>query len=58
VNGGDMDEALRYAEEARVDAELASARTGAVKAKQANEEIRASTRAMVEELNRNTGGTP
>jgi hypothetical protein len=57
VNGRDMDEALRYAEEARVDAELASARTAAVKAKAANDEIRASTRALVEELDRNTGGT-
>lgn len=57
VNGHDMDEALRYAEEARVDAVLASARTAAVKAQAANDEIRASTRAMVEELDRNAEST-
>lgn len=57
VDGREMDDALRYAEEARVDAELASARTAAVKAKAANDEIRASTRALVEELDRNAGGT-
>lgn len=58
IEGRKMDEALRYAEEARVDAELATARTAAVKAQAANDEIRASTRALVEELGRNTGGTP
>lgn len=57
IGGRDMDEALRYAEEAKVDAELATARTAAVKAKAANDEIRASTRVLVEELDRNTGGT-
>ena len=58
VQNEDMDQARRFAEEARVDAELAAARTAASKAQAANAEIREGTRALVEELNRNTGGTP
>lgn len=58
VQSEDMDQALRLAEEARVDAELAAARTAAAKAQAANAEIRETTRVMIEEMNRNTGGTP
>jgi hypothetical protein len=58
VGTGDMDAALRYAEEASVDAELAAARAAVAKAQAANEEIRASTRVLVEELDRKTEGTP
>jgi uncharacterized lipoprotein YmbA len=58
VQSEDMDQALRLATEARVDAELASARTAAAKARSANDEIRESTRMLVEELERKTGGTP
>ena len=58
VQNKDMEQAARLAEEARVDAELASARTAAVKAQSANEEIRRSNRALLEEMDRAaTGGT-
>ena len=58
VQNKDMEQAARLAEEARVDAELASARTAAVKAQAANEEIRRSNRALLEEMDRaTTGGT-
>ena len=58
VQNEDMEQAARLAEEARVDAELASARTAAVKAQAANEEIRRSNRALLEEMDRaTTGGT-
>ena len=58
VQNKDMEQAARLAEEARVDAELASARTAAVKAQAANDEIRRSNRALVEEMDRAaTGGT-
>jgi outer membrane PBP1 activator LpoA protein len=58
VQNKDMEQAARLADEARVDAELASARTAAVKAQAANEEIRRSNRALLEEMDRAaTGGT-
>jgi outer membrane PBP1 activator LpoA protein len=58
VQNEEMEQAARLAEEARVDAELASARTAAVKAQAANEEIRRSNRALLEEMDRATkGGT-
>ena len=53
-----MDDAARLAEEARVDAELADARTAAVKAQAANEEIRRANSAVLDEMQRTTtGGT-
>lgn len=58
VEEREMERAARLADEARVDAELAAARTAAAKALAANDEIRQGTRALVEELQRNTGGTP
>jgi hypothetical protein len=59
VQAGDMDQAARLAEEAEADAELASARTAAVKAQAANDEIRKANSALLEELQRTrTGGTP
>jgi septal ring factor EnvC (AmiA/AmiB activator) len=68
VDQRDMDDAARLADEARVDAELASARTTADKATQANDEIRRGTEALQQELQRSTttttttttttGGTP
>lgn len=58
VQNEDMDDAARFAEEARVDAILASARTAAKKAEEANEEIRRGTNALIEETQRSTGGTP
>jgi hypothetical protein len=41
--------AERFAEESRAEAELASARTGAVKAKAVNDEMTRSTDTLVEE---------
>jgi hypothetical protein len=68
VEQRDMDGAARLVDEARVDAELAAARTSADKAKQANDEIRRGTEALQQELQRSstttttttttTGGTP
>lgn len=53
-----MDEAARLAEEARVDAELASARAAAAKAQAANDQIRRANGALLDELQRSTtGGT-
>lgn len=50
-----MAEAERLALEARVDAELASARNEAAKAKAVNDEIRQSTATLSQEMQRNTG---
>jgi hypothetical protein len=58
VEDEDMDAARRYAEEARADAVLAAARTSAAKAQSANEEIRRSQTAVMEEMQRPQGGTP
>jgi hypothetical protein len=49
--------AAHLADESRAAAELASARTGAVKAKAVNAEIEKSTATLVEEMQRNTGAT-
>jgi hypothetical protein len=45
----------QLADEARADAELAAARTGAAKAKAVNDEIKRSTATLVEEMQRKTG---
>ena len=59
VQNDDMDDAARLAEEARLDAELADARTAAVKAQAAKDEIRRSNAAALDEMQRTTtGGTP
>lgn len=59
VKDREMDKAARLADEARVDAELASAQAAAAKAQAANEEIRRSTQTMIDEMQRqNAGGTP
>lgn len=59
VNDEEMAHAARLAEEARVDAMLATARTAAVKAESANDEIRRANRSLLEEMDRRTpGGTP
>jgi hypothetical protein len=49
--------AARLADEARVGAELAAAKAGAVKAKAVNEDIKRSTATLVDEMQRKTGGT-
>jgi hypothetical protein len=55
VASKDMEQAARLADEARVDAELASARTAALKAQAVNDEMRKGSEALQEEIQRNTG---
>jgi hypothetical protein len=47
--------AERLADEARAEAELATARTGAVKAKAVNKDMRSRNATLVEEMQRKTG---
>ena len=55
VTGKQMVLAGRDADEARADAELASARTAVAKANAVNEDMKRSTGALVEEMNRSSG---
>jgi hypothetical protein len=58
VKNEEMEQAARLADEARADAELASARTAAVKAQAANDELRRANQVLIEEMGRTTtGGT-
>lgn len=50
-----MDAAARLAEESRVGAELASAKTAAVKAKAVNAEMKSSTGTLIDEMQRKSG---
>lgn len=50
--------ARQFAEESRADAELASAKTGAVKAQAVNAEMTRSTSTVVEEMQRSSGDKP
>jgi len=50
--------AQHFAEESRADAELASAKTGAVKAQAVNAEMTHSTSTLVEEMQRSSGDKP
>ena len=50
-----MNQAKRLAEESRVNAELASARTAELKAKAVNDEMKKSTDTLEDEMDRNTG---
>jgi len=50
--------AERLAEQSRAEAELASAKTAASKAKAVNEEMQRSTDALVEEMKRKSGEKP
>ncbi len=50
--------AARFAEESRVEAELASAKTAEVKAKAVNDEMTRSTSTLIEEMQRSSGVTP
>ncbi|HEV7607336.1 MAG TPA: DUF4398 domain-containing protein [Steroidobacteraceae bacterium] len=49
--------AEQFADESRADAELAAAKTGAIKATAVNDEIKRGTATLVEEMQRKTGGT-
>ena len=55
VGAKQMVVAARYADESRADAELAAARTAVVKANTVNDEMKRSTGALVEEMNRSNG---
>jgi uncharacterized protein DUF4398 len=50
--------ANQFADESRAEAELASAKTAEAKASSVNDEMKRSTGALVEELNRGTGDKP
>jgi hypothetical protein len=58
VNEKKMIAGEQFADEARAEAELAAARSGAVKAIAVNDDIKHSTATLVEEMQRKTGGTP
>jgi hypothetical protein len=47
--------AAQYADEARVEAELAAAKSGAAKAKTVNDNLERSTATLIEEMQRKTG---
>jgi putative cell wall-binding protein len=55
VNDKQMDVAEMLAIEARLDAELASAKTEAAKARAVNDEIKQSTATLSQEMQRKTG---
>ncbi|HUG71974.1 MAG TPA: DUF4398 domain-containing protein [Steroidobacteraceae bacterium] len=55
VTEEEMIAAGRLADEARAEAELASAKTGAVKAIAVNDEMKSSTAALIQEMQRNAG---
>ena len=48
----------RFADESRANAELASAKTSAAKAKAVNDEMKLSTGTLIEEMERSSGATP
>ena len=54
----DMALALWLADEARVSAELASAKASESKAKAVNDEMQQSIQALQQEINRNSGARP
>jgi hypothetical protein len=55
VTEEEMVAAGRLADEARAEAELASAKTAAVKAVAVNDEMKSSTAALIQEMQRNAG---
>ncbi len=57
VSKEEMIVAERLADEARVGADLAAARTGAVKAKAVNEDMKRGTATLVDEMQRQSGGS-
>jgi len=57
ANEGDMDDAKRLAEQARVNADLATAKAAAAKAAVVNTEMQDSTETLKTEMDRNQGGT-
>lgn len=57
VQKEEMVEARRLAEQSRADAELATAKAGALKAKAVNDEMLKSTESLKQEMQRNPGAT-
>lgn len=57
VQEKEMVDAQRFADEARAGAELAAAKSGAVKALAINDDIKRSTATLVEEMQRKSGDT-
>jgi ribosome-associated translation inhibitor RaiA len=57
VQSEEMALALRLAHESRVSAELASARTASMKAREVNEQMQAGINTLEQEIRRNTGGS-
>lgn len=55
VQREEMVVAQRLADEALVGAQLATARAGEIRAKKVNEDMKESTRALINEMDRNTG---
>jgi hypothetical protein len=55
VEGKKMIVAAQYADEARVEAELAAAKCGAAKAKTVNDNLERSTATLIEEMQRKSG---
>jgi hypothetical protein len=55
VQAKEMDSAARLADESRVEAEFATAKTASVKARMVNEEMKRSTGTLIDEMERNTG---
>ncbi len=58
VKEEEMIVAGRFAEESRAEAELASAKTAAAKAKTVNDEMSRSTGTLIEEMQRSSGDKP
>ena len=56
VQAEEMEAAARLADESRVEAELATARTASVKARMVNDEMKRSTGTLIDEMQRNEGG--
>jgi transcriptional regulator of acetoin/glycerol metabolism len=55
VQAKEMEAAARLADESRVEADLATARTASVKARMVNDEMKRSTGTLIDEMQRNTG---
>ena len=55
VQAEEMQAAARLADESRVEAELATARSASVKARMVNEEMKRSTGTLIDEMQRNSG---
>ena len=55
VQAKEMDAAARLADESRVEADLATAKSASVKARMVNDEMKRSTGTLIDEMQRSTG---